>query len=370
MLPYYPALRAKPGEFAACSNLARRFQSHVCPRFVIPPPGELDPEKGETLTADEVGHFTGHRIGKWWPLLPGYLDPQYWSTGLGPEGVVALFRLARSRNANIIPVFTIADLHNPAYRVMASNAQARLGIHIFYEQVDLDNLKMLIDGVRAIGSTPERCVVFLDFAGAPLETGIGSVAAARFDDLGTVADWERIVFQASAYPRTLPGEPGKTIEVKRHEWTSFQAALQETNISPDKLGYGDFGADSGEMVFAKSGGGGRPERHLRYTTATHILVFRGTKTGRDTPVMREVCRRIIDSGHFSGRAFSYADDRIWGNAKGLTENCGTATMWREWNMAHHMVHVIRDLGAMSGLSFDDDVLGEFSEQGTLFQLAP
>lgn len=365
MLPYYPALRAKPGEFAACCSIARRFQQHICPRFVIPPPGEVDPEIGHAPTADELGHFTGHRIGKWWPQYPGYLDPQYWSTSLGHESVAALFRLARSRNSNLVPVLTIEDLHQPSYRGIASSASGRIGIYVDYERVDADGLKLLVDGVKAIGSATEQCTVFLDFAGAPLETGIGSVAAARFDDLGTAADWARIVFQASAYPRTLPGESGKTTAVERHEWTSFQVALRETNISPEKLGYGDFGADSGEMVFPKPGGGGRPERHLRYTTPTHILVVRGTKTGRDTPVMREVCRRVVEGDHFCGRGFSYADDRIWSNAHGLSENCGTATMWREWNTAHHLVHVVRQLGAISGLKFEDDVLGEFAEQGVL-----
>ena len=82
--------------------------------------------------------------------------------------------------------------------------------------------------------------------------------------------------------------------------------------------------------------------------------------------MRDVRKQIIESKEYSGRGFSPADDRIWRNAKGLTETCGDATGWRELNTAHHLVQVVRDLGAISGIVFDEDPVSEFAEQGSLF----
>ena len=58
--------------------------------------------------------------------------------------------------------------------------------------------------------------------------------------------------------------------------------------------------------------------------------------------------------------------RIWRNAKGLTDTCGDATGWRELNTAHHLVGIVRDLGAMSGIEFEEDAVAEYSEQGALF----
>ena len=83
MLPYYPALRAKPGEFAACGRLAPRYQGYVCPRFVVPPPTESDPEKGRVPTLDEIAHIMGERLGKSWPHRRAFLDPQLAAAALG-----------------------------------------------------------------------------------------------------------------------------------------------------------------------------------------------------------------------------------------------------------------------------------------------
>lgn len=99
---------------------------------------------------------------------------------------------------------------------------------------------------------------------------------------------------------------------------------------------------------------------------THTLVVRGSDTGAFTPTMRNVCKQIIESTDYAGRSFSYADDRIWRNAKGLTDTCGDPTGWRELNTAHHLVRVVQDLGFMSGVTFENDAVSEFAEQGVLF----
>ncbi|MEP4929506.1 MAG: hypothetical protein ABJT31_17170, partial [Hyphomicrobiales bacterium] len=91
------------------------------------------------------------------------------------------------------------------------------------------------------------------------------------------------------------------------------------------------------------------------------LVVRGSKDGQDKEVMKQVFQRILDSGHFAGQHFSYADDRIWRGAKGL-DGCGNASMWREWNTAHHITRVVRDLGAMEGIQFSDGRVSKPSQQ--------
>ena len=129
--------------------------------------------------------------------------------------------------------------------------------------------------------------------------------------------------------------------------------------------YGGFGADCGEMAFPK-GPSGRAIRHLRYTTPDHTLVVRGKNEGRDNDVMKDVFQRIVDSGHFAGQHFSYADDRIWRGAKGL-DGSGNASMWREWNMAHHITRVVRDRGAMEGITFVDGRVSRVVEQVSLLR---
>lgn len=359
MLPYYPALRAKPGEFAACGRLAPRYQGHVCPRFVVPPPTEPDPEKGRVPTLDEIGYMMGDRLGKSWPHRRAFLDPQLAAEALGDEGVETLFRVATAVNSRLLPVLSIADLSNPARQTLLQNGPVRAGIYMDFENADA---ALLLEGLKQAGLRSEECVLFVDFTGSPLGEDFAPAIGEIFDQLDGAARWSKIVYQASAYPDKLPVGVNERTLIARAEWTTFLAALKETGVHPDRLAYGDFGADCGRMVFPKGKGGGRPKPHLRYTGKTHTLIVRGSDSGAFTPTMRKVCKQIIESKEYCGRSFSYADDRIWRNAKRMTDSCGDSTGWRELNTAHHIVRIVHDLGAMVGATFEEDTVSEYSEQ--------
>lgn len=363
MFPYYPALRAKPGEFAACGRLAARFQEHICPRFVVPPPTESDPEKGRVPTLDEVAYMMGDRLGKSWPHRRAFLDPQFAAAALGDDGVATLFRMATAVNSRLVPVLTLEDLANPNRQALIRDGAVRAGVYLDFEEA---NPATLVEAVGKAGIGPEHCVLFVDFTGAPLGADFAPNIGEVFDQLDGTARWSKIVYQASAYPEKLPVGANEHTLIARTEWTTFQEVLNETSVQPDRLAYGDFGADCGRMVFPKGKGGGRPRPHLRYTGGTHTLVVRGSDSGPFTPTMRKVCQQIIDSEQYSGRRFSPADDRIWRNAKGVTATCGDPTSWRELNTAHHMVRIVRDLGALSGLEFEEDTVAEYTEQESLF----
>lgn len=355
MMPYYPALRFKQGEYYAGSRIGRDIQGYVQPRFIIPPPKESDPEKGSPLTVDEIAHWTGERIGKHWPLFPAFLDAQYVASILGDSGLSKLFRSAQRYNEKLVPVATVDDLFKPLYRTFKSDGWPKLGVYVPYDDITPDLLRAGLDAVRC---SPEDCVVFVDFTGAELspEIAAGSVRGV-FEFLYETAYWGRIIFQGSAFPPTNPAECGGQFFVPRNEWKTFHAAIGENSVPTDRIGYGDFGADCGEISFPKKSGGGRPIPHLRYTTATHILVVRGQETGTNEEAMLDVFNRILESGYFAGRGFSYADNEIWRRAHSL-DSCGSASMWREWNMAHHITRVVRDFGAMSGIAFEDRYVNE------------
>jgi hypothetical protein len=46
----------------------------------------------------------------------------------------------------------------------------------------------------------------------------------------------------------------------------------------------------------------------------------------------------------------------------LQHRCGNASMWREWNTAHHITRVVHDLGAMEGIQFSDSRVSQPSQQ--------
>jgi hypothetical protein len=363
MLPYYPGLRFKQGEYFALGKLPRDMRRHIEPRFIVPPPKDFDPELERVPTLGEIAHLTGDRIGKHWPLHRAFLDTRFIAADLGDDGLRTLYRLAQGRNSNIVPVATIKDLRNPLFRQIQCRQIPKLGIVVGYEEADPEALSQ---GLAAAGITASDCVLFIDFTGAPLEPEIaaGSIAGI-FDMLYEVGPWHRMVFQGSNFPAKNTADPGKTKLIPRDEWAVFHAAINECGVPPDQLGYGDFAADAAEMSFQRRKGGGRAIRHLRYTTKTHTVIVRGVKEGTDANVMRDVCQRILASEHYAGQSFSEADDRIFRVAKGM-DGPGTASMWREWNTTHHVTRVIRDLGAMAGLEFADGRVTVEPDQPSFF----
>ncbi|WP_429923195.1 beta family protein [Agrobacterium vitis] len=363
MLPYHPALRFKQGEYLATARISRDLQRHIQPRFILAPPKERDPEKGKPLTEEEIATITGERIAKHWPLFPAYLDAQYVAPFIGDAGLKELFRIAQRRNEQLAVVASVKDLLNPIFRNFLRRNVPRIGIYLPYEDIDTD---LLLKAVEAVGCKPSDCVLFVDFTKAPLSVeGVSGSVAGVFDTLGGAAQWARIIFQGSSFPTKNPAENDKQVSIPRYEWEVFQAAMKECSVSPELIGYGDFGADHGEIKFRRKGGGSPPIRHIRYTGKKETIVFRGKDTGKQGDAMKVVCERVLNSGEFAGQGYSYADDMIWRVAKGIS-TAGTPSMWREWNMAHHLAQVVKDLGAMSDLKFASGPASVAVEQQSLF----
>lgn len=103
--------------------------------------------------------------------------------------------------------------------------------------------------------------------------------------LGTAAQWARIIFQGSNFPTKNPAENDSQCSIPRSEWQVFLAALNECSVPPNVIGYGDFGADHGEIKFRRKGGGSAPIRHIRYTGKKATFVFRGRESGKQGEVM-------------------------------------------------------------------------------------
>ncbi|MGI0523991.1 beta family protein [Rhizobium giardinii] len=363
MLTYHPALRFKQGEYTAIAKVARDIQRQIQPRFILPPPKESDPEKGRSLTPDEIAYETGQRIAKNWPFDIAFLDAQYVASFLGDTGLKRLFRTAQGRNKKLVAVATVDDLFNPIYMTFLRSSAPRIAVFIPYEQVDTSRL---LAGIKAIGCSPQDCVVFIDFNKAPFELeGVEVAVAAIFDELAAAAQWHRLVFQGSAFPKTNPAKAKGAFSVPRHEWDVFHAAIKECSVSPDLISYGDYGPDSSEIKFSRKKGGRAPYRQIRYTVERSNIVVRGDDAGTQASAMEYVCRTIIKSGHYLGRGYSYADEAIYQIGNGR-RSAGTPTMWRELNMAHHMTHIVRELGAQVGETFERGLISDDSVQYPLW----
>ena len=348
MIPYYPALRFKEGEYLAVSKLPDSIKRYFSPIFIIPPFKERDPEKGAPLTPDEIAYVTGERIGRYWPKNTAFLDIRYIATQIGHEGTTRLIEVAQRRNRNLAVVATLEDLTQGKYRDFVRSSWPKIGAYVSYEDIDPIRLE---SGLRETGVAAEDCIIFVDFTGADLSPNIATDSvSAVLELLSEVSRWGQIVFLGSNYPTKNPAPSGGEIYIPRNEWITFHAALKMCSVPLTQIGYGDFAADCGNINFPQKGGG-RPIPHLRYTLKNDTYVVRGSDTGSEAEAMFGVFNRVANSSHFSGRDFSYADDEIWCRTKRIN-NCGKASMWREWNTAHHVTRVISDLAEIAGLPFE------------------
>lgn len=212
----------------------------------------------------------------------------------------------------------------------------------------------------------QECEIFVDFTGADLTPDIAVESiGGTLEMVAEIAPWSCIVFQASNFPAANPANENGITEVARHEWTIYKRLLKVCSIPRNRLGFSDFGADCGEIAFPKKSGGGRPIPHVRYTTEKNTVVIRGASAGKQSPNMVTVLSRLIERLDFEGQAYSYADRQMWKAAKGYISP-GTPSTWREWNMAHHMTRVLRDLGDIAGLKFAEGPVTEIIEQPELF----
>ncbi|MFA5957675.1 beta family protein [Hyphomicrobium sp.] len=355
---YVPTLRMKTGELQGLARLDDNIKDHVLPHLIIPPPAERDCELQGVLMDTEGVPGAGIVLAKYWGGRRALLDVGFLFQDYGEKAGLWLpkaFELARNARVDAVPVATIGDIESgrlQAFKDSLAAGPLSLGLRIFAaDLVDpraaTDRIKRAIDRIGVPAGTIAALIDFTDMDFSQPDVVSGVIEGA-LHDLEGAASWHAIVAQGTNYPEVNPAEHGGEDMVPRNEWIAWRRAVRFRADTSDHLWFGDYAADCAMMVFGN--GGGRAIRHYRYTTPTHWFVVRGAETGTDTAVMREVSRRIVESGHFAGRAFSAADNFIFRTAR-TGGRPGNSTIWREVNTTHHITRVVRDMSGVKGLHF-------------------
>lgn len=371
---YVPALRMKAGEMHGIAHLAEEIKDPVLPHLVIPPRSERDSELQGVLMDTESVPGAGIVLGRYWAGRRALLDVGHLFSDFGEDRaglwLPKAFDLARSAHVDAVPVATLADIEGgllQAFKDAIAVGPLSLALRIFAN--DLVDPREASDRIKRalelIALPAEAIVALIDFTDADFSQPdlVAGVIEGALHDLESLARWHAIVAQGTNYPEVNPAAHGADVLVPRNEWAAWQQATRFGVGTGDHLWFGDYAADCATMIFGN--GGGRAIRHYRYTTPTHWLVARGAETGTDTSVMRDVCKRIVDSGHFAGRAFSAADDFIYRTAR-VGGGPGNSTNWREINTTHHITRVVRDMGGVKGLQFTERKFEPTEVQAEMF----
>jgi len=353
---YVPALRMKAGELSGLRDLASDVADHVLPRMVVPPPGERDQSLEMQLFKIEDEPNVADALAAHWRHRSVFVEATYLFSEFGRETVgrwlPRMFERARHAGVAAIPLVTSADLTSDtrrAYQLACAPGPVRLGVVVpSGSLVGRDEVLRLLDHLAAMSLSPADCAIIADFADAEFSEAeiVAPIIGGALELLQELGLWRLVVFQGTNYPDRNPADPGSNCAIPRTEWMAWRRAVRFDPATAEHLVFGDYAADCAVMVFGA--GGGRAFRHYRYATSDTWLVHRGEDRGTDAAVMRDVCRRILDSGQFAGRTFSSADEYIFQTAHGQA-GPGNPTIWRAVNTTHHTTRVIADIGQVRGL---------------------
>jgi len=359
-LLYCPALRMKLGEMTGLRELASDVADHVIPRVIVPPLGERDDTQFGLFAPGRTPDIGGILV-KFWPGRKAFVDLSYLIDEAGRADIASwlpdVFRRARSLKLRAVPMAMLKDLRDveiDAFKSsIASADQLKFAICVRSgDLVDSGFGVELKSAVSKLGLSAQDCAVIADFSESDLSQpeAVAPIIGGALEQLQQLGKWQHIIFQATFYPETNPAESGAKILHPRNEWIAWCQAVKFEPATAEHLIFGDYAADSSKMVFG--GKGGRPIPHYRYTTETSWLVERGRDSGSNEEIMRDVCKRIVASGHFASPHFSSADLFIYKNSIGV-ERPGSATTWRQVNTTHHITRVVVDVAKVRGVEISE-----------------
>ena len=319
---YCPALRMKEGELNGLRELASDVAAHVIPRFIVPPLGERD-EKQFGLFAPGKVPDIGGILAKVWFGRRAFIDLSYLLDEAGRTEAITwlpdIFGRARGMQLRAIPMAKLSDMNAheiPAFKASIAGAD-KLKFALCVASGDLVRADFGTDiksALAAVGLEASDCAVIADFSDADFSDPdpVAPIIGGALEQLQTLGNWQHIIFQGTYYPESNPADPGQGMLCPRNEWLAWRQAVNFDPTTADHLIFGDYAADSSKMVFGSKGG--RPIPHYRYTTATSWLIERGKASGGYLEVMQDVCKRVVNSGHFAGAVFSHADLLIYRTA--------------------------------------------------------
>jgi Beta protein len=354
---YVPAVRMKAGELSGLRDLAPDVAERVLPRAVVPPPQERDQEFKAQLFKLENEPNIADALAMSWRGRSVLVEATHLLPEFGREAVgrwlPKMFERTWRADVLAIPIVASADVTTDsrgAYQAACAPGPLRLGVVVpSGDLVGRDGLLPLLDHLAAMGLSPADCAIVADFGDAVFSQPeiVAPVIGGALELLQELGLWRMVIFQGTNYPDRNPANPGGRYSVPRTEWMAWRQAVRFDPATAEHMIFGDYAADCATMAFGA--GGGRAIRHYRYATPDAWLVERGGDSGTDAAAMRDVCRRILDSGQFAGRTFSSADEYIFRTAHGQA-GPGSATTWRAVNTTHHITRVVADIGRVRGFA--------------------
>lgn len=343
---YVPILTGKQGEFDALAELADGTRAVLRPVLDLPPIShDEDPTKPIDTLLHRVGRVFGDEgaVAVDLEALEGHL-----ALGVHPVKYLldrvpwyaAGVRLSVRTDASPSYIDAVAGQHPRSRGVCV---RARIG-----EATEPANLASDLGALLArLGLAREEVHLCLD-CGSLLGWGPrpDEVIARHLDeDLSAFALVS--LCATSVPPNDQIRREERPNRFPRREWVAWRRLRADGR----DVVFGDYGVTGPRPTKHSTG---RPDPHLRYTTDTALLIWRGWQPDRLTEEdtgepasFPDLCRELIQyDDDFADRDFSTGDEAYADIAasqrqtKDGRDMQGSPSQWVQWATSHHIAHVV------------------------------
>lgn len=339
MGPYVPILKGKAGELAALSQVQPATWNLMSPLIEVVPPAEegADPKAIVKSCKQVVEKVFSAYQGIPVMLDAGLLDLSV-PVSRGRSALAVLAEEARESHVTAIPVVRLDDPALAIEDACAANAQDEAGVVVRLLSDDLDEdpddvqrqLDLVLTNLAVI---PQSVDLLLDLGAVEGDIAVrggARVAVSLLRELNDVQEWRSVIVAAGAFPVDL----SQFSAWKLGEHPRFDAQLYDRVMRRpprEDIRYADYAI---AHPLLSTGQQFAPPPQLRYTTAEHWLVLKGSKRDpRGNAQFQDICQQIAAHPAFAGAALGIADQRI---AAGHPQGPGNGTTWRAIGTTHHL----------------------------------
>lgn len=348
-MKYTPILQTRKGEMEAIGELPPSITEKFLPLFEV---HQLDYSYADEIYTNDVEDRVGKTLklieAKWGSNKACYID-LWWlpeetlRNGAHPYELVDSF--CTSKGIAYIPVIyydSKLPLLNAVKSILTSGREVCIRICDLPFPLTLDKILKKVSDDLSVSLNRIHLLIDVPEITESEELKVAYILR-ELESTTLISSVKRIVLAGSSFPENLSGVERNSIkQIRRAEWIVWKDIISPTLSS---IEFGDYciSNPSPQEVDPRFM---QQSASIRYTTDNDFLIVKGESvrktTGQGWGQTRSLCERLVRSGFFKSKDFSWGDNFIFECSEGRTST-GNATTWRKVGVNHHISLVVDQL---------------------------
>lgn len=332
---YVPILKCKKGEQSALYNLTDSVKQQTVPLLEIPYSSATTKKSVNEL----INAFWSNRKFFFY-FMPDWYDSRI-------EEVPTFFHsdtVSDCIKAQGIPVIDLSIINE----INNINELTTNGIAIRIRNNEFGNIEDTLNPLfenNILDRKNTDLVLDLQYVSAEDLFAKSAVLKSVFADLDLASEYRSIIISSVSFPKTLSNmEAGKIYRFKRIENEIFALCLKLANRFNFNYCYSDYGpADIEDISFVI---GMSPNFKIKYTVFDDFICIKGLslkRGGLDIQNVQDLAKLLVNSDDFSGKDYSWGDEKIYALAQKESCSPGNLTTWVSYAMNHHITFITHQI---------------------------